>query len=96
MILRYENIFCTKENNNFIQQFLSSVSHYSTIFGEYHIRKQCMQCIYADTLFNSDQSVNNVKSVSAYGAADTEQHTLFTYVIYSKMAQLGDTEETNC
>ncbi len=32
MILRYENIFCTKENNNnFIQQFLSSMSHYSTI-----------------------------------------------------------------
>ncbi len=30
----------------------------------------------------SDQSVNNVNSVSAYGSADTEQHTLFTYVIY--------------
>ncbi len=31
----------------------------------------------------SGQSVNNV---SMYGAADTEQHTLFTYVILSKMA----------
>ncbi len=31
----------------------------------------------------SDQSVNNV---STYGAADTEQHTLFTYAILSKMA----------
>ncbi len=43
--------------------------------------KQCMQRLYVDTLFTSDQSVNNV---SAYGAADTEQ--LFTYVILSEMA----------
>ncbi len=34
----------------------------------------------------SDQSVTNVNSISAYSAADTEQHILFTYVILSKMA----------
>ncbi len=32
---------------------------------------------------HSDQTIN---SVSAYGTADTEQHTLFMYVILSKMA----------
>ncbi len=32
------------------------------------------------------KSINNVNSISAYGAADTEQHTLFTYVMLSKMA----------
>ncbi len=41
----------------------------------------------------SDQSINNV---SAYGAADAEQHPLFTYVILSKIKLLGDAEETNC
>ncbi len=35
---------------------------------------------------HSDQTINNVNSVSAYGTADTEQHTLFMYVILSKMA----------
>ncbi len=39
----------------------------------------------------SDQSINNV---SAYGAADAEQHPLFTYVILSKIKLLGDAEET--
>ncbi len=30
--------------------------------------------------------IKSVNSKSAYGAADTEQHTLFMYVILSKMA----------
>ncbi len=45
-------LFVQKENksNNFIQQFVSSASLWSH-FGEYHIRKQRMQHMYADTLF---------------------------------------------
>ncbi len=37
-------------------------------------------------VFFSDQGVNNINSIFAYDAAETEQHTLFTYVKLYKMA----------
>ncbi len=55
--------------------FLSDCGHSS-------INNVCNVCTWIRCL-RSDQSVNNV---SAYGAADTEQHKLFTYVILSEMA----------
>ncbi len=36
--------------------------------------------MYVDTL-SSDKSVNNINSISTYGATNTEQHMSFTYVI---------------
>ncbi len=81
------------KNNDFIQQFVSSVSPYSTILESItYVNNVCNICTWIHCLC-SDQSVN---SVSAYSAADTEQHTVFTYVILSKMTLQGDTEETNC
>ncbi len=37
--------------------------------------------MYVDTLLSSDKSVNNINSISTYGATSTEQHMSFTYVI---------------
>ncbi len=40
--------------------------------------------MYSETLFRFRSNVNNVNSVSVYGAADTEQHTLFMFSGYSQ------------
>ncbi len=77
---------CNKnKNHNFIQQFVSSASPYSAILESItYVNNKCNVCTRIRCL-RSDQSVNNVNNISAYGAADTEQHTLFTCVILSKM-----------
>ncbi len=81
----FENTFCaTRENknNDFIQQIVSSASPYSAILESItYVNNICNACTRIRCL-RSDQSVN---SVSTYGAADAEQHTLFTYVILFKI-----------
>ncbi len=66
-------------NNDLIQQFVSSTSPYSAILE--NIRYVNNICTLICCL-HSDQSINNV---SSYGSADIESHTLFSYVILSKM-----------
>ncbi len=74
-------LFVRKENknNDFIQQFVSSASPY---FGEYHIRKQCMLRIYADTLFTLFTLWSERKQ-------RIRVHSLFMYVILSKIGWRG-------
>ncbi len=70
------------KNNDFIQQFVSSVSPYSAILERItYVNNVCNVCTQIRCL-RSDQSINNI---AAYGAADTEQNTLFMYVMLSKM-----------
>ncbi len=65
------------KNNNFIQEFVSSVSPWRH-FGEYHISKQRM---YTDTLFTFRSKLKQCKQHICVNTL----HTLFTYVILSKM-----------
>ncbi len=72
---------------------LISQSYYMLV-RTHEVKYVCNACM--RTCLHSGQSVNNVNTISTYGAADTEQHTLFRYVIFFKMALWGDTEDTNC
>uniref|UniRef100_A0A672NPS4 ALK tyrosine kinase receptor-like n=1 Tax=Sinocyclocheilus grahami TaxID=75366 RepID=A0A672NPS4_SINGR len=69
------------KNNDFIQQFVSSAPPYSASIT--YANNVCNVCTRIRCL-RSDQSVNNVNTVSVYGAADTEKHTfsLFTSTVY--------------
>ncbi len=86
-------LFVCKENknNDFIQQLVSSLSPYSSILESItYVNKTFNVCMWICCL-RSDQNVNNLNNVSAYSAADTEQHTLFTYVIgVGQTSQLVD------
>ncbi len=73
------------KNNDFIERFVSSASPCSAILESityvnivYNIFTQ-IHCLCPD------QSVNYANRVSTYCAIKTEQQTLFTYVILSKM-----------
>ncbi len=69
------------KNNDVIQQIVSSVSPWPH-FGEYHIRKQRM---YADMLFTF-RSKRKQREQHKQRIRVLMLHTLFTYVILSKMA----------
>ncbi len=68
-------------NNDFIQQFVSSASPYSVILESNTYVNNTFNAYLWTCCLHSNQSINNLNSVSTYGSADTEQHSLFTYVV---------------